>query len=65
MCKRNDFWSRIKARQMLHTAKDFEHERLEAHHVDNVLLPMLQAKQKTFNNAHMKTLKKLGFSFKN
>ena len=42
----NDFGYRIKARQTLRTATDFEHERLEAHHVDNGPLPMLQVKQK-------------------
>ena len=38
ICKASDFLSRIKARQTLRTANDFEHERLEAHHVDNGLL---------------------------
>ena len=32
------FWSRIKARQTLRTAKNFERDRLEAHHVDKGLL---------------------------
>ena len=30
---------------MLRTAKDFEHERLGAHHVDEVALRILQVKQ--------------------
>ena len=42
----SSFWSRVKARQTLRKAKDFKHERLEAHHVDNVLSPMLKVKQK-------------------
>ena len=39
------FLSRIKARQMLRTAKDLERERLGAHHVDEVALRILQVKQ--------------------
>ena len=39
-----------------------EHERLEARQVDNGPLPILQVKQKTFNVAQLKILKKtLGF----
>ena len=33
-----DFRAQTKGRQTLRTAKNFEHERLEAHHVDNGLL---------------------------
>ena len=47
ICKRNDFWSRIKAHQTLQTAGDFERERLEAHHVDNGLLADVASEAKT------------------
>ena len=52
----NDFWSRIEARQTLRTATDFEHERLGADHVDEIVLPMLPMLR---SNAHMKSLRKL------
>ena len=38
--------SRIEARQTLRTARNFEHERLGAHHVDEIVLHKLQVKQK-------------------
>ena len=42
----SDFGARTKARQTLRTAKNLEHERLEARQVDNGPLPILQVKQK-------------------
>ena len=57
-----DFWSRIRARQTLRTAKIFEHERLEAHQVANVRLPKLQAKQKDAEQSSSENIEKtLGF----
>ena len=46
ICKMKCFWSRIKARQTLRTAKNFEHERLEAHHVDSGLLANVASEAK-------------------
>ena len=56
--KRICFSTRIKARKMLRTAKDFEHERLGAHHVDEVALRILQISNTTLSNAYMETLEK-------
>ena len=42
----SEFWSRIEARQTLRTARNFEHERIGAQHVDEIVVSMLQVKQK-------------------
>ena len=62
----SDFCYLIEARQTLRTAKYFEHERLGAYHVDEIVLPMLQVKQKDVQQcSHENIEKNVGFSCKN